>query len=79
MLSEAEEVEADWGSIHDHLQKEAQSAIEQEIRNLQLNAKRQAAKKVAEARFLKRRRGKNVSKTLKEHPDIGQTIESYLD
>ena len=41
MLSEAEEVEADWGSIHDPLQKEAQSAIVQEIRNLRLNTKRQ--------------------------------------
>ena len=78
VLSEAEEVEADWGSIHDPLQKEAQSAIVQEIRNLRLNAKRQAAKKVAEARFLRRRRGKNVSKILKECPDIGQTIESYV-
>ena len=76
VLLEAEEVEADWGSIHDPLQKEAQSAIVQEIRNLRLNAKRQAAKKVAEA-FL-RRRGKNVSKILKECPDIGQRIESYV-
>lgn len=78
VLSEAEEMEVDWGNIHDPLQKEAQSAIVQKIRNLRLGAKRKAAKKIAEERFLRRRRGKNVSKILKECPDIGQTIENYL-
>ena len=48
------------------------------IRNLRSNAKRQAAKKIVEARFLSRRMGKNVSKILKECPDIGQTIENYV-
>lgn len=76
--SEAEEMEVDWGNIHDLLQKEAQSAIIQKIRNLRLGAKRKAAKKIAEERFLRRRRGKNVSKILKECPDIGQTIENYV-
>ena len=78
VLSEAEEMEVDWGNIHDPLQKEAQSAIVQKIRNLRLGAKRKAAKKIAEERFLRRRRGKNVSKILKECPDIGQMIENYL-
>ena len=78
VLSEEEEVEVDWGDIHDPLQKEAQSAIVQKIRNLRLNSKREAAKKIAEARFVKRRRGKKVSKILKECPDIGQTIENYV-
>ena len=78
VLSEAEEMEVDWGNIHDPLQKEAQSAIVQKIRNLRLGAKRKAAKKIAEERFLRRRRGKNVSKILKECPDIGQTIENYV-
>ena len=78
VLSEAEEMEVDWGNIHDPLQKEAQSAIVQKIRNLCLGAKRKAAKKIAEERFLRRRRGKNVSKILKECPDIGQTIENYV-
>ena len=71
-------MEVDWGNIHDPLQKEAQSAIIQKIRNLRLGAKRKAAKKIAEERFLRRRRGKNVSKILKECPDIGQTIENYV-
>ena len=78
VLSEAEEMEVDWGNIHDPLQKEAQSAIIQKIKNLRLGAKRKAAKKIAEERFLRRRRGKNVSKILKECPDIGQTIENYV-
>lgn len=78
VLSEAEEMEVDWGNIHDPLQKEAQSAIIQKIRNLRLGAKRKAAKKIAEERVLRRRRGKNVSKILKECPDIGQTIENYV-
>ena len=76
-LSKAEEVEVDRGHIHDPLQKGAQSVIQQTIKKLRLNAKRQAAK-IAEARFLSRRRGKNVSKILKECPDIGQTIENYV-
>ena len=66
VVSEAEEMEVDWGNINDPLQKEAQSAIVQKVRNLRLSAKRKAAKKIAEERFLRRRRGKNVSKILKE-------------
>ena len=78
VVSEAEEMEVDWGNINDPLQKEAQSAIVQKVRNVRLSAKRKAAKKIAEERFLRRRRGKNVSKILKECPDIGQTIENYV-
>lgn len=57
------------GNINDPLQKEAQSAVVQKIRNLRLSAKIKAAKKIAAERFLRRRRDKNVSKILRECPD----------
>lgn len=63
VLLEEEEVEVDWGNIHDPLQKKAQSAIVQKIRNLRLNSKREAAKKIAEARFLKRRRARKSARS----------------
>lgn len=71
-------MEVDWGNIHDPLQREGQSAIVQKIRNLRLCAERQAAKKIAEARFRRRKRSKNVRKILKECPDIGQTTENHV-
>lgn len=67
-----------WRNWLDALVPIAQSAILQKIRNLRLNAKRQAAKQIAEARFFKRWRGRNVSKILKEYPDISKTIENYV-
>lgn len=71
-------MEVDWGNIHDPPQREVQSAIVQKIRNLRLCAERQAAKKIAEARFRRRKRSKNVRKILKECPDIGQTTENHV-
>ena len=42
------------------------------------NARRKAAQWIAEVIFLRRKRGKNVGKILKECPGIGSTIESYV-
>ena len=43
-----------------------------------LKSKRKAVRKIAEARFLRQKRGKFVGKILRECPDIGKTIESYV-
>ena len=76
--SECEEDFVDWGVIHDPLQAEAKDIISKRVKAIRLIAKRNAAKKIAEARFLWRKRGKTVGKILKECPDIGTTIESYV-
>lgn len=76
--SETEESGADWGNIHDPLQPEARDIISQKVKQLKRNARRKAAQRIAEARFLRRKRGKNVGKILKECPDIGSTIENYV-
>ena len=48
------------------------------MKSYRLKSKRTAARKIAEARFLRRKRGKKVGKILRECPDIGKTIESYV-
>lgn len=69
----------DWGSIHDPLQTEAKVIIAEKVKLLRLKAKRKSSKKIAEARFLRRKRGKAVGKILKECPDIGNTTaENYV-
>lgn len=76
--SEVEENHVDWGTIHDPLQAEVKKLIAEKMKSLHLRAKRKAARKIAEARFLRRKRGKPVGKILKECPDIGKKIESYV-
>ena len=76
--SECEEGHVDWGTIHDPLQAEAKDIISKRVKSIRLKAKRNAAKKIAEARFLRRKRRKTVGRILKECPDIGKTIESYV-
>ena len=73
--SECEESHVDWGTIHDPLQAEAKDIISKQVKSICLKAKRNAAKKIAEARFL---RPKTVGRILKECPDIGKMIESYV-
>ena len=58
--SETEESGADWGNIHDPLQPEARDIISQKVKQLKRNERRKAAQRIAEARFLKRKTGKNV-------------------
>ena len=43
-----------------------------------LKSKRKAGRKIAEARFFQRKRRKSVGKILRECPDIGETIESFV-
>ena len=45
---------------------------------IQRRAKRRAAKAIAEKRFLSRKVSKKVSKILRDCPDIGKTIENYV-
>ena len=70
--------DAGWGNIHDPLQPEARDIISQKVKQLKRNARRKAARRIAEAKFLRRKRGENVGKILKGCPDIGSTIENYV-
>ena len=76
--SEIEEDYVDWGAIHDPLQDEGKEMIEKKVQSYHLKSKRKAARKIAEARFLQRKRGKSVGKILRKCADIGKTIESYV-
>ena len=76
--SEIEEDYVDWGAIHDPLQDEGKEIIKKKVQSYHLKSKRKAARKIAEARFLRRKRGKSVGKILRKCPDIGKTIESYV-
>ena len=79
IVSETEESSADWGKIHDYpLQTEARDIISQKVKQLKRNARRNATQRIADARFLRRKSGKNVGKILKECPGIGSTIENYV-
>ena len=79
IVSETEESSADWGNIHDDpLQTEARDIISQKVKQLKRNARRNATQRIADARFLRRKSGKNVGKILKECPGIGSTIENYV-
>ena len=63
--SETEESGADWENIHDPVQPEARDIISQKVKQFKRNARRKAAQRIAEARFLRRKRGKNVGKILR--------------
>ena len=63
--SETEASGADWENIHDPVQPEARDIISQKVKQFKRNARRKAAQRIAEARFLRRKRGKNVGKILR--------------
>ena len=66
------------GNIHDPLQTEVWDIISQKVKQLKRRARLKAAQRIADARFLRRKRGKNVGNILKECPGIGSTIENYV-
>ena len=75
--SEIEEDYVDWGATHDPLQDEGKEVIAKKVKSYRLKSKRKAARKIAEARFLRQKCKKSVGKILRECPDIGETIESF--
>ena len=52
--------------------------IRKERRRIRQKAKRQAAKRVAEECFLRRKIPKRVGRVLRDFPDIGKEIEKFV-
>lgn len=61
--------------LSDFLHPAARQALQKRIKSVRHKARREAAKKIAEKRFLKRKRSKRLGSIMKEYPDIGRTIE----
>ena len=53
--------------------------VEKKRKAIQRRARRQRAKLLAEHRFLSRKIGKRVSKIMTECPDIGKTMEKFVE
>ena len=64
--------------VTDILQPAAKEALQKRVKSVRLKAKRKAAKKIAEMRLLKRKRSKRVGRVMRDFPDIGRTIEEYV-
>lgn len=65
--------------VRDPLDDAGKKLIMKKRAAIHTKAKREIKKKVAEKRFLMRRRSKKVGKILRECPDIGKTIEKYVE
>ena len=65
--------------VGDPLDDAGKKLIKKKREAIQRKAKREIKKKIAEKRFLMRRRSKKVGKILQECPGIGKTIENYVE
>ena len=69
----------DYVGISDgHLDEKTRNLIEKKRKAIQRRAKRTLIKTLAEKRFLSRKVSKRVSTILRDCPDIGEQIESFV-
>ena len=84
VMSESDTSEDElWASgINDPLDENGRKVVQKKIASIHRKAcreaKRKAKRKVAERRFLKRRRSKRVGQVIRDCLDIGQEIESFV-
>lgn len=64
--------------VQDPLDVKGKAIILKKRAAIQRKAKRDIAKRIAERRFLQRRRSKRIGRIEKECPDIGKTIEEFV-
>ena len=64
--------------VKDPLDAKGKAVILKKRAAIQRKAKREIAKRIAERRFLQRRRSKRIGRIEKECPDIGKTIEEFV-
>ena len=76
--SESEDGEQ-WVGVKDVLDEKGRQLIARKIKCLRKMAARQAAKKIANQRFLRRKRSKHVGTILHKFPDIGNEIERFVE
>jgi hypothetical protein len=68
----------DYVGINDHLDDKTRMLIEKKRRAIQRRAKRTLIKTLAERSFLSRKVSKHVSNILRDCPDIGEQIETFV-
>jgi hypothetical protein len=66
------------GGLQDVLDQKGKQLIAK-VKALRCQAKRQASKKIAEARLLRRKRSKRVGTILQEFPGIGKEIQQFVE
>ena len=64
--------------VKDPLDAKGKAVILKKRAAIQRKAKREIAKRIAERRFLQRRRSKRIGRIEKECPDFGKTIEKFV-
>ncbi len=68
----------DYIGVSDHLDDKTRMLIEKKRRAIQRRAKRTLIKTLTERRFLSRKVSKHVSNILRDCPDIGEQIETFV-
>lgn len=68
----------DWVDIDDISSKQAKEMVAKQWKILKRRARIQAAKRIAQAGFLKRKITKRVAKVIEKYPNIGKDIEDFV-
>jgi hypothetical protein len=68
----------EWLAVDDPLSGKGKEIILRKLKCLKRQAQRAATKKIEAERFLKRRRSKRMGTILREFPNIGKDIESFV-
>lgn len=68
----------EWQRVRDPLDEAGLDIIKKKRAAIRRKATREVKKRVAERRYLRRRKSKKVGRIQREHPDIGETIEQYV-
>ena len=76
--SEEEQDVESLSGITDILQPAAREALQKRVNSVRLKARRETVKQITERRLLKRKRSKRLGRILRDYPDIGQTVEEFV-
>ena len=68
-----------WNELHDPLKGKGKELIMKRVQSLRRKSVRECKKKIEEERLLRRKRSKSVGRILKEFPNIGKDIESFVE
>ena len=80
VVSESESEDGEqWVGVKDVLDEKGRQLIARKIKSLRKVAARQAAKKIANQRFLGKKQSKHVGTILHKFPDIGNEIERFVE
>ena len=76
--SEEEQDAESLSGVTDILQPAAKRALQKRVKSVRLKARRKALKEITEMRLLKRKRSKRLGRILRDYPDIGRTVEEFV-